>query len=252
MPRPQVARAAPVTIARAALLAAVALGVGVVLWRMRPSTTLATGSPDAGIVVGCEWLAWTLAAYLAFVVSLISLAHLSQACGMATSSLRRIAPARLRRVVDAAISVGLAGAIVGSVAATPAGAATTMNAVSRAPTVAGSPFDWPGLSIATAPARHHAHPPVHRTAPPVHRTPPPVHRPSQAGGFVVVQPGDTLWSIAARRLGVEASGAAITTAWHAWYAANRSTIGPDPSLIRPGQRLATPATATVGDRAGSR
>jgi hypothetical protein len=248
MPRPPLARTASARIGRAGLVIAVAVGAGAVLWRLRPSTAVTTGPPDAGIVIGCEWLAWALAGYLAVAVSLISLAHVSQACGMARTSLRGVAPAGLRRLVDATISVGVAGAIIGSAAASPAGATTTMHSVSRAPTVAGSPFDWPGLSTLAAP-------------PATHRAPPAAHRPSagamgsghrHAHGFVVVEPGDTLWTIAARRLGAGAPAAAITTAWHAWYAANRSTIGPDPGLIRPGQRLVAPANPSLGDRAGSR
>jgi hypothetical protein len=46
-------------------------------------------------------------------------------------------------------------------------------------------------------------------------------------GAVVVAPGDTLWGIGGR-------------AWPRWYAANRATIGRDPDLILPGQRLAPP------------
>jgi nucleoid-associated protein YgaU len=60
---------------------------------------------------------------------------------------------------------------------------------------------------------------------------------------VRVAPGDTLWDIAARRLGAGAS-------WPAIYALNRDVIGPDPGVIRPGQRLALPSlpSQTVGGR----
>jgi hypothetical protein len=54
---------------------------------------------------------------------------------------------------------------------------------------------------------------------------------------VVVSPGDTLWSIAAEELPAGASDQRITTRWHVVYAANRALIGPDPDVIRPGQRL---------------
>lgn len=57
---------------------------------------------------------------------------------------------------------------------------------------------------------------------------------------VVVRRGDTLWDIAARRLGPRASPAEVAAAWPRWYAANRALIGPDPALIRPGQRLRAP------------
>jgi putative chitinase len=47
----------------------------------------------------------------------------------------------------------------------------------------------------------------------------------------VVQPGDTLSGIAAR------FGTSVTAVWES----NRTTIGPNPNLIRPGQRLYIPS-----------
>ncbi len=55
-----------------------------------------------------------------------------------------------------------------------------------------------------------------------------------------VQPGDSLWSIAADALGPEATAADIGTAWPEWYAVNRDVIGPDPDLIHPGDQLSLP------------
>ena len=57
---------------------------------------------------------------------------------------------------------------------------------------------------------------------------------------VVVQRGDTLWSIAARHLGPDASDAEIAHAWPAWFEANRGVVGDDPDLLRPGQVLRAP------------
>ncbi|MDQ3165733.1 MAG: LysM peptidoglycan-binding domain-containing protein [Actinomycetota bacterium] len=67
--------------------------------------------------------------------------------------------------------------------------------------------------------------------------PSPLHRRS---GTVVVRPGDTLWSIAARRLGSHPEPGAVARAWPKWYTANRSVIGPDPDLIHPGIELRPP------------
>ncbi|MGY1843701.1 polysaccharide deacetylase family protein [Modestobacter sp. SYSU DS0875] len=55
---------------------------------------------------------------------------------------------------------------------------------------------------------------------------------SNGGGSTtyVVQPGDTLSSIAAR----------FEVSWREIHAANRATIGPDPNVIRAGQRLTIP------------
>ena len=57
---------------------------------------------------------------------------------------------------------------------------------------------------------------------------------------VVVVRGDTLWSIAARALGPEATPAQIAAEWPRWYAANRDVIGPNPDIIRPGEILTAP------------
>jgi LysM repeat protein len=58
---------------------------------------------------------------------------------------------------------------------------------------------------------------------------------------VSVQPGDTLWAIAERDLPADALAGEVASRWHAIYAANRLVIGPDPDVIRPGQRLRLPA-----------
>lgn len=57
---------------------------------------------------------------------------------------------------------------------------------------------------------------------------------------VVVLRGDSLWSLAGRALGPDATDAEITAEWPRWYAANAETIGQDPNLIRPGQVLQAP------------
>lgn len=59
---------------------------------------------------------------------------------------------------------------------------------------------------------------------------------------VRVRPGDTLWSIAAQRLGARASILDVADYWHRIYARNAAVIGPDPDLIVPGQLLELPPT----------
>lgn len=63
---------------------------------------------------------------------------------------------------------------------------------------------------------------------------------------VVVQSGDTLWSIAAEHLGEDAADAQIAAEWPRWYAANRATIGDDPSELRPGMVLELPDERSRG------
>jgi len=63
-----------------------------------------------------------------------------------------------------------------------------------------------------------------------------VTAPRSAAGYAV-QPGDTLSGIAARL--------AVHGGWPALYAANRSRIGPDPDVIRPGTVLTVPGRAAL-------
>jgi len=60
--------------------------------------------------------------------------------------------------------------------------------------------------------------------------------------FVRVRPGDSLWSIARATLRDGASDIAIAAETARFYAVNRATIGDDPDLIVPGQRLRIPPT----------
>jgi hypothetical protein len=55
---------------------------------------------------------------------------------------------------------------------------------------------------------------------------------------IEVEAGDSLWSIAEKRVGLGRTAAC----WPRIYAANRSTIGPDPDHIEPGQKLELPKT----------
>jgi nucleoid-associated protein YgaU len=73
---------------------------------------------------------------------------------------------------------------------------------------------------------------------PLQRTP---ASPAGGTGDHVVVRGDSLWDIAAARLGPGASRAQIAREWQRWYAANRVVIGPDPDHIEPGQQLVAPS-----------
>lgn len=82
-----------------------------------------------------------------------------------------------------------------------------------------------------------------------HRTP--AHRPAavtDATDTVRVSPGDSLWSLAEQSLPPHATPAQVERRWREIYAANRGVVGADPDLIRPGQRLALPATDDAARR----
>lgn len=61
-------------------------------------------------------------------------------------------------------------------------------------------------------------------------------------GALVVRPGDSLWALAAARLGPDATPVEVDRAWRVLYRLNRPVVGPDPDLIRPGQQLQLPTT----------
>jgi hypothetical protein len=65
--------------------------------------------------------------------------------------------------------------------------------------------------------------------------------PADGRAEVTVRPGDSLWSLAAARLGPLASDVDIAREWPRLYQANRTVIGESPHLLRPGQVLKLPA-----------
>jgi len=177
-----------------------------------------------------------------------------------------VTPGLLRRAAGALLGVGLvAGLTPGAAVAAPAatvvaGAPLPDPAFAPAPSST-APLPDPGwmpphsATLEAGPDRPHANaalgagwvpsPPVVRAQPdlrvlsPAPRPGPDRERPAQ----VVVHRGDSLWAIAARHLGRDASDAEIARAWPAWYEANRQVIGDDPDVLRPGQVLRPPEEA---------
>lgn len=154
----------------------------------------------------------------------------------------RLAPRAVHRLATALIGAGLLAAP--AVTALPASAATG----SPAPAATASVDPGPSESSPTGPLPDWT---PDRPAPqPAPAATP--HRPAEllvqqprprlaVAEDVVVRRGDTLWDIAARALGPRATVADIAVEWPRWYVANRPVVGPDPDLIRPGQRLRPPA-----------
>lgn len=128
-------------------------------------------------------------------------------------------PAGVRRVVLAACGVALtSGLAQPSQAADPHSRATHRGHLTA---LAGLPL--PDRAVAGAASRP-------RTE----------HRRGEPQRTVLVRPGDTLWSLAARDLAAGSPDVLVAAHWHAIYAANRALIGPDPDVIVPGQRLRLP------------
>lgn len=72
--------------------------------------------------------------------------------------------------------------------------------------------------------------------------------PDETGRIVQVRAGDSLWSIARDRLPEGAANAEIAAVVRRLYAVNRRTIGADPDLIVPGQRLQVGPPTTPSHR----
>jgi nucleoid-associated protein YgaU len=187
-----------------------------------------------------------------------------------------VTPVVVRRAVGALLGVGLAAAVApgGAVAApsrvlvtapaplpdpgfvplpdpawapaaiSTAGAATATASPSRdaatPATTSTSGRSAPGAAAVPAPSTAWVAPPPLVRAQPDVRLLSPAPRPGGSTERVAVRRGDSLWSIAARHLGRDASDAEIARAWPAWFDANRDVIGDDPDLLRPGQLLRPP------------
>jgi nucleoid-associated protein YgaU len=178
-----------------------------------PGTSLRAAGTDALIGDLAASLLWLVAAWLALGLAATLLAAVPGSAGRAfDAASRRLLPAALRRLVAGSAGLGL---LVAPIPATVAWAAPPPAQLAAAALPA--PV-WPGAPVP------HADP----------------GQPPTVG--VRVQPGDSLWLIAARRLGPTARVSDIAASWPQWYAANRPVIGDDPDLIRPGQHLTPPPT----------
>ncbi|WP_432536053.1 LysM peptidoglycan-binding domain-containing protein [Kineococcus arenarius] len=157
----------------------------------------------------------------------------------------RAAPAPVRRVVALVVGLALGAPVASAASAAPLGpevgwAATAPQEpgpVARAdlPTDLGSP----GSAGPVDPAW--ASPPAPRSAPVL----PPAElpggvRPSGAGAELVVQRGDSLWSLARQLSGPGAPDADVLHEQQRLYAANADVIGEDPDVLLPGQVLRLP------------
>lgn len=200
------------------------------------SAVLAVLLPVAALLLG-----WVTLVLGAATVDLAREAH----------GVNRRRPAARSVRVTSALLIALAGAVSAPLAAQASGvvavsdvapAATTAGATTTAsPSAAGEqspPRDQPPPTPGWTPTRPVATParpagsPTLVTTQTRHRSDDPTH--------VVVRRGDTLWGIAARHLGPQATDADVAQAWPRWYAANRHLIGSDPGLLLPGQELVPP------------
>lgn len=212
--------------------------------------------PTGPLLAVIGLVSWALVGWLALGAALVLASRLPGLAGrLAAGVAARALPAVVRRSLEVALGASL---VVGTVGITPAVAATgepgDRAQASRAlPSTADLSLDWPMTdktpsTPAPAPVADPALAPTPADRTPVTATADraSVVRPvGSAVSPVVVRPGDTLWDLAARELaaaGIARSEAAVAARWPAWWAANRTAIGDDPHLLRPGTALRPPSS----------
>src|SRR6476469_4859364 len=207
--------------------------------------SIAAGLRDPGAWIeraGADTVVSTLAATALWVVCVwLGLALLCVLAGalpgpagvIARSFASAAVPAILRRAVAGALGVGiLVAPAAGLASPVPSPTSPARTASPAQPTIA-----TPGWPSTAEPIPR----PPGGTAPPAARDDD--RQPPVANESVVVRPGDSLWVIAAARIGRPASDDQVAVAWPRWYVANRVEIGSDPNLIKPGQILHAPRPA---------
>lgn len=163
----------------------------------------------------------------------------------------RHAPALVRRLAQAATGMGIGLALTApTAAALPDGAAGADTSADSGPAIV---LGWQPTG-ATASDRKAASEGISGPSAPACPEPTPdrstlVNRGLRAGTerapLVVVEPGDTLWAIAAHGLttaqaGTDPSDGEVAAAVTRWHQVNRQVLGGNPDLIRPGMVLQQP------------
>lgn len=230
--------------------------------------SLAAALAASAALVICGWL---LLGVLLSGVAALTPGRVGSSAGRLA---RAVAPALIRNAVAAMLGVATVVPLATSAAATPAHQVAVSSMVvgtagrvirpipgadprwqaPRPVTAAGqvTPVDAVDALGAAEPGWVPTKPvPRHRAgrsgAPGVRLTTSTARRPrDRADDEMVVRHGDTLWSLAARHLGRDASDAQIALEWPTWFAANRSTIGADPDRLLAGMRLHVPHDVTPG------
>ncbi|HEX4698601.1 MAG TPA: hypothetical protein VH857_04465 [Actinomycetes bacterium] len=218
---------------------ALAAGTGGSLTAVR-----APGPAPVDATMGCAAAiaAWALLTWLATwtAVVLVAVALGGVGSGVHRNAVAR-APGAARRLAAVLLGASLTSTTLATI---PARAVDRppVTVIRAGPTIGALPLpDRPASPGGWTPDRPAA--PRHsKPSAPVHLVSSPSRARQTGIGAVVVRRGDSLWDLAARHLGPDASAADIAAEWPRWYAANRQVIGQDPDLLRPGERLVPPGT----------
>jgi hypothetical protein len=242
---------AAVALAGASLVAAV--GAGYLFFSTAHDAWIAISAagpadPADGILLVVAALGTLLSLWLGLGLSVSALAALPGHLGQTSNVLAaRIAPAAARTAVALILGTTLAGTLVPGTAFADTGRTAPIAAVQI---VFGGLADLaPDASFRLVsdarPAGDAAPRPSWSPDKATSTERSPSERQGSPTGQVAVHRGDTLWSIAAHRLGPKATSADIDAEWHRWFAANRKVIGADANAIEPGQLLSPPAPLQV-------
>jgi nucleoid-associated protein YgaU len=232
------------------------LVAAVLLWGTRGALTAvrAPGPAEPGPVVAlaAALSAWVVLTWLTVVTAAaLATAAVAGVGSRAHAAALALGPGAARRIVSAALGLAIVGTPVAAALPADAGVARVLTAADRSDH-AGHQIDLatapvPDRPAATVPAGWTPDRPVltHRRSADEEAAARLVTGPTRAerrvADEVVVRRGDSLWDIAARHLGPDASAADVAIEWPRWHQANRDVIGADPDLIIPGQRLVPPA-----------
>lgn len=171
----------------------------------------------------------------ALVVTVVAVTSLPGRLGTGADRIARaVVPAAARHRARVALGLAATAAQVGLLVS-PASAVEDLGPIGRPPVSPPSvvvPAPDVGDTGASRPAGADT-----STGPPAREDDSPERR------TVTVDPGDTLWTIAAEHLD-DPTSAAVARSWPRWFAANRDVIGPDPDLIHPGMVLVEPTPST--------
>lgn len=219
----------------------VTAGAAALALALVPDVLRALGHPapfdapfDALLVACCEAALVAVAGWLWVVTGVVTL-DAARGC----RGRRRGIPAPLRRMLLAACGAALAGSL-----AAPSYAVPVAHRDDRpAAVLRGLPLPErasTALHVARLVATTAQRAAQHTDRPQGHRGPDASERRAPRPRTVVVEPGDTLWALAAAGLPPGASDADVAARVALLHRANRAAVGPDPDLILPGQELRLP------------
>ena len=236
---------------RMILLVLLVLGTGIILaglalwiWQERP--TFDPAKPGLGTAVLPALYAASL-----FMVLYTLRAATARAISWAAARrhhrtlrlLQRVAPRLARSVLGTALgaSLTLSSTAVATAWAAPSSAQYGAASLTAAPPGSGTPSE-PGTPSQQLPSPRWSAEPVNvPMARIVGGQKQATEHPRNARQEVVVSEGQTLWSIASKMLGRQATIAEISALWPRIYELNRTVIGADPDLLQVGSVLALPS-----------